>query len=179
MIKYLALLRGINVGGNNLIKMTDLKASFESMGFEDVSTYIQSGNVIFSSSIKSKAKLEKQIEKTLSDTFGYEALVVVVSADQMNSVVNDAPTGFGTSQEEFRYDVLFLKEPLKSEEAIQSLKFREGVDYAATGDGVLYFRRVLAKASQSYLSKLVSMPIYQQMTIRNWNTTYKINKLMH
>lgn len=178
-MKYVALLRGINVGGNNLIKMADLKACFETMGFEDVSTYIQSGNVIFSSSIKSKAKLEKQIEKTLSDTFGYEALVVVVSADQMNSVVNDAPAGYGTNQEEFRYDVLFLKEPLKSEEAIQSLKFREGVDYAATGDGVLYFRRVLAKATQSYLSKLVSMPIYQQMTIRNWNTTYKINKLMH
>lgn len=178
-MKYAALLRGINVGGNNIIRMTDLKACFESMGFENVSTYIQSGNVLFSSPIKTKAKLEKQIERSLSETFDYEALVVVVSADQLNSVVNDAPAGYGTNQDEFRYDVLFLKEPLKSEEAILSLKFREGVDYAATGNGVLYFRRVDALASKSYLSKITLLPIYQQMTIRNWNTTYKLYTLMN
>lgn len=178
-MKYLALLRGINVGGNNIISMPNLKICFESMGFDDVSTYIQSGNVLFSSPLKDKLKLEKQIEEKLTETFGYNAMVVIISSKQLESIVNDAPAGFGTRPEDFRYDVLFLKEPLKSEEAILSLKFKEGVDYAATGEGVLYFRRLQARASQSYLSRITLLPIYKQMTIRNWNTTYKLYTLLN
>ena len=77
--QYLALLRGINVGGNNIIKMADLKACFESLGLTDVVTYIQSGNVIFKSAEKDKAKLTKMIEAGLSKRFNYEARLVVIS----------------------------------------------------------------------------------------------------
>jgi uncharacterized protein (DUF1697 family) len=65
MLQYLALLRGINVGGNNIIKMTDLKAGFENIGFSDVSTYIQSGNVIFKSEENNKTKIINLIERSL------------------------------------------------------------------------------------------------------------------
>ena len=67
--RYVALLRGINVGGNNLIKMSELRSSFAGMGFNEVQTYIQSGNVVFSSKKMAKAKLEALIEKALSDAF--------------------------------------------------------------------------------------------------------------
>ena len=71
MNQYLVLLRGINVGGKNIIKMADLKASFEEMGFSSVVTYIQSGNVLFQSEEKDKALLTTKVEKGLSKRFQF------------------------------------------------------------------------------------------------------------
>lgn len=172
--RYIALLRGINVGGNNIIKMVDLKASFESMGFSDVVTYIQSGNVLFNSTKKDKAKLEIQIEKALSETFNYKSRVVIIAQQHLQTIVKEAPKDFGVDAAQYRYDVLFLKEPLTAKEAITNIKTREGVDSAHAGQGVLYFSRLIAKAGQSYLSEVVKLPIYKEMTIRNWNTTTKL-----
>src|SRR5688572_22043475 len=88
--RYVALLRGINVGGNNLIKMIELRSSFASMGFGDVATYIQSGNVVFSSKQTNKTKLTALIEKALSEAFSYESKVVVISRSDMEQVVAQA-----------------------------------------------------------------------------------------
>ncbi|MGD0710922.1 MAG: DUF1697 domain-containing protein [Bacteroidales bacterium] len=178
-IQYLALLRGINVGGNNIIKMTELKACFETMGFTDVATFIQSGNVLFKSTEKDKAKLTKKIEKTLSDNFNYKSLVVLTTYDQLETIVKKAPKGYGENPDEYRYDVLFLKEPLTSEVAIKTIKEREGVDKAYAGKGVLYFSRLISKAGQSYLTKIISLPVYKNITVRNWNTTTKLFELMN
>lgn len=172
--RYIALLRGINVGGNNIIKMADLKASFESMGFSDVVTYIQSGNVLFNTGKKDKSKLEAQLEKALSETFNYNSRVVIITQQHLKTVVKEAPKNFGTDATQYKYDVLFLKEPLTSQEAIKSIKIRDGVDSAYAGQDVLYFSRLIAKAGQSYLSEVVKLPIYKEMTIRNWNTTTKL-----
>ncbi|HCS21525.1 MAG TPA: DUF1697 domain-containing protein [Bacteroidetes bacterium] len=177
-LRYVVLLRGINVGGNNIIKMTDLKASFEKMGFQNVSTYIQSGNVLFSSDSSDKEALSKKIEQALSHAFNYKSKVVLVSQKNLSKVVDEAPPGFGIEPDLFRYDVLFLKPPLTPENAVQKLTLREGVDKVWQGDGVLYFSRLIAKAGQSYLNKLVSMSIYKEMTVRNWNTTSKLLELM-
>jgi uncharacterized protein (DUF1697 family) len=177
-IQYLALLRGINVGGKNIIKMTDLKACFENMGFSDVTTYIQSGNVLFKSAENDKVKLSKKIEKELSARFDYSARLVTVTHKELKKTVDAAPRGFGSKPEKFRYDVIFLKEPLTPKEAMKSVSIREGVDAAYTGTHVLYFSRLISRASQSYLTKIISLPVYQSMTIRNWNTTTKLLALM-
>ena len=171
---YLALLRGINVGGKNIIKMADLKACFESLGFADVVTYIQSGNVLFKSAEKDKAKLTTMIEKELSTRFNYSARLVIVTHKELKKTVEAAPRGFGSDPEKFRYDVLFLKEPLTPKEAMKSVSTKDGVDAAFTGEHVLYFSRLISKASQSHLTKIISMPVYQSMTVRNWNTTTKL-----
>ncbi|NVO11283.1 MAG: DUF1697 domain-containing protein [Bacteroidales bacterium] len=181
MIKnhYLALLRGINVGGNNIIKMADLKACFESMGFTDVVTYIQSGNVLFKSNESDQTKLSKMIEKVLSDTFSYKSMIVLVPSNLLENAVKKAPKGFGTNPEEYKYDVVFLKEPLTPDEALKSIKTRDGIDNVYSGNGVLYFSRLISKAGQSYLTKIISLPVYQSMTIRNWNTTSKLLELVN
>lgn len=176
--QYVALLRGINVGGNNIIKMADLKSCFEGMGLGDVLTYIQSGNVLFRSGLKSKPALVSKIEMGLSDRFRYKSRVVLVSRKQLTSVVKNAPRGFGAEPDRYRYDVIFLKEPLTARAAMKSVTVKEGVDRVYEGKGVLYFSRLIAKASQSRLSKVVSLPIYQEMTIRNWNTTTTLLSLM-
>ncbi|MBN2196520.1 MAG: DUF1697 domain-containing protein [Polyangiaceae bacterium] len=177
MTRYVALLRGINVGGKNLIKMADLKACFEAQGFGDVATYIQSGNVLFSAQGKTAA-LTAQIEAALSDAFAYQASLVLRSQEQMTAVVGRAPAGFGVEPKDFRYDVLFLKEPLTASAALEVLPRKEGVDEAWAGAGVLYFSRLIKKATSSQLTRVVSMPIYKQMTIRNWNTTSKLTALL-
>lgn len=175
---YLALLRGINVGGNNIIKMADLKVCFENMGFTDVVTYIQSGNVLFKSAEKDKLKLINRTEKVLSERFSYKSRIVVITQKELRKIVDGTPEGFGEDLDQYRYDVIFLKEPLTAREAMKNIRIKEGVDKAFTGRYVLYFSRLISKASQSRLTKIITLPIYQYMTIRNWNTTTKLLALM-
>jgi uncharacterized protein (DUF1697 family) len=178
MPSYVALLRGINVGGRNVIKMPALKACFEADRFEDVTTFIQSGNVLFSSPETNGLELAGRIEATLSETFGYSAAVVVRSRRQMRAIVARAPKGFGAEPAKYRYDVIFLKEPLTAKAAIASVPTKPGVDEAHAGTGVLYFSRLTSQATQSRLSRIVSSPIYPSVTIRNWNTTTKLLGMM-
>ena len=175
---YVALLRGINVGGRNLIKMTDLKACFESLGLQNVKTFIQSGNILFSSDESDVGKLTARVEAALSKTFNYESKLVLRSLQQMKAIVAKAPKGFGTKPATYRYDVIFLKEPLTAAKAMKSVTTKEGVDEAYAGSGVLYFSRLSSKATQSRLPRIIGLPIYQNMTIRNWNTTTKLLALM-
>src|SRR5919109_1571013 len=138
MGQYVALLRGINVGGKNLIRMADLKACFEENGFENVMTYIQSGNVLFESGERSAAKLTQRIEEILSTTFNYQASVVLRSRSQLRSIVERAPDGFGTQPSRFLSDVIFLKPPLTAAAALKVVPTRDGVDRLWAGTGVLY-----------------------------------------
>jgi uncharacterized protein (DUF1697 family) len=175
---YVALLRGINVGGNNLIKMVALKACFEKQGFRDVLTYIQSGNVVFAAPGANQQQLTVRIEKALSKTFAYQSRVVVRSLDQMKATVANAPRGFGRQPTVYLYDVVFLKDPLTADDALQSVSVKPGVDRVWAGERVLYSSRLISKATQSGLSRVVGTPAYQSMTIRNWNTTTRLIELM-
>jgi uncharacterized protein (DUF1697 family) len=172
--RYVALLRGINVGGRNKILMAELTTCFEDAGFEDVTTYIQSGNVLFSSPKAPAGTLTARLESVLAKAFDYRASVVLRTTTQLRKIVAGAPAGFGGDPARYRYDVLFLKEPLTAAEVIATGNVKEGVDEAHAGTGVVYYSRLDAKAAQSRLSRLAGMPIYQNITARNWNTTTKL-----
>jgi uncharacterized protein (DUF1697 family) len=177
--QYLALLRGINVGGGNIVKMADLKACFEAARLENVATYIQTGNVLFETAEPNAGKLVRKLEQALSETFRpYKARIVLCSHAKLRRIVQKAPRDFGSQPEKYRYDVIYLKEPLTASAAMKSVPTKPGVDAAFTGPDVLYFSRLIARASQSRLARIVTMAIYQDMTIRNWNTTRKILALM-
>jgi uncharacterized protein (DUF1697 family) len=178
MIAYVALLRGINVGGNNVIKMSDLKAAFEALDLSAVATYIASGNVLFETGEKDAAALTRRIETALSARFGYDSKIVLRSRAQMKAVVAGAPRGFGSRPALRRYDAIFLKEPLTAREALESITIAEGVDEAHAGKGVLYFSRLIAQAARSRLGRVVMLPVYKRMTIRNWNTTTKLEAML-
>lgn len=174
---YVALLRGINVGGKNLISMAELRAEFERDGYESVRTYIQSGNVLFETDA-APAGLEDSIENLLAERLRCPVLVVVRSHRQLADVVASAPAGFGADLSERLSDVVFLKDPLTSAEAMEVVTVRDGVDRAWAGDGVVYFDRLAERRTQSRLSRLVSTPRYQRMTIRNWSTTTRLLALL-
>jgi uncharacterized protein (DUF1697 family) len=96
----------------------------------------------------------------------------------MQAIVAGAPKRFGAAPDRYRYDVLFLKKPLTAATAMKTVPAREGVDDVQAGTGVLYYSRLISEASRSRLSKIVSLPIYQRMTIRNWRTTTKLLEMM-
>jgi uncharacterized protein (DUF1697 family) len=159
--------------------MTDLKACFEASKLENVATFIQSGNVLFEAAEKDSAELVKKIEQTLSKTFSpYQARIVLCSHAKLREIVRKAPKGFGNQPQKYRYDVIYLREPLTAAEAMKSVLTKAGVDEAFAGSGVLYFSRLIAKAAQSRLARIVGLPVYKDLTIRNWNTTSKILALM-
>ena len=176
--RYLALLRGINVGGKNIIRMTDLKACFENSGCTDVATFIQSGNVMFRSAEKDRNKLEHAIERSLSARFKYASRVVLLTYRQLDRVVVQAPESFGASPDAYRYNVIFLKRPLTGSGAMKNVTLKPGVDTACSCNGVLYFSVLKSEASRSHLTKIIGLPMYQHMTIRNWNTTTRVHALM-
>ncbi len=175
---YIALLRGINVGGNNIIKMSDLKACFEDMGFGSVATYIQSGNIVFESDHVELETIEDKIRNGLYQNFSYNGTVVLISSHDLQRVIADAPEDFGTDYDRYKYDVLYLKKPLTAREALEDIPVKESVDDAFAGPGVVYYRRSVEHLSKSRLNKLPSMPVYQNITIRNWKTSNKILEMV-
>jgi len=175
---YVALLRGINVGGKNIIKMAELKECLLAAGFENVSTYIQSGNVLFTGPVTDAERLERELTAALHERFAYQAPVAVRSLIQMQEIISRKPKGFGDEPDLYRSEVIYLIKPLTPSEAMKIVKLKEGVDAAAKGPDVLYFARLTARAGQSYISRIVGTPAYQHMTIRNWNTTTKILAMM-
>jgi uncharacterized protein (DUF1697 family) len=175
-VQYLALLRGINVGGKNLVKMTDLREGFEESGVDDVATYIASGNVLFRAPRQKRDELAARIESDLTRRFGIELKVVLLTDALLEGVVEGAPRGFGAKTH--LSDVIFLRKPVTVKKAFGLLETRDGIDRAWAGTNVLYFSRLKAKASGSRLSRVVALPEYKNMTIRSWSTTTKLLALM-
>ena len=175
---YLALLRGINVGGKNIIKMDSLKKTFEEMGFSGVKTYIQSGNIIFSSGETDKVKLTQVIEKALTEKFKYEARVLLLGLAEYQKIIDGAPTGFGEEPEKYRHDVWFLMTGLNAAELMRNISIREGVDSVYKEKNAIYTKRLTSQMGKSRLSRIIQTPMYQNITIRNWNTSKKLLELM-
>ena len=173
----MALLRGINVGGRNKVAIADLRNALEASGYGDVSTYIQSGNVLFAAS-RPRAELERHVERVLEARFGFPIVVVVRSHSQLRRIVEHAPDGFGAEPGTYHSDVVFLKAPLTAKQAMRVVELRDGVDEAWPGNGVVYFARLSAERTKSKMGKIVGTPEYQQMTIRSWTTTQKLAGLL-
>ncbi len=175
--RYVALLRGINVGGRNLVSMADLRGAFEAAGYRAVRTYIQSGNVLFESDA-ARESLEDDLETMLEHELGRPLVVVLRSHLQLREVIEKAPDGFGKQPSSYHSDVIFLKAPLSSERVMSVVELREGVDQAWPGAGVLYFQRLSERRAQSRMSRIVGTPEYQRMTIRSWTTATKLLGLL-
>lgn len=176
---YLALLRGVNVGGNAKVPMAELKACFEQLGFKHARTFINSGNIIFQSDLGNEEKIVSKIEPALEAHFDLKISVLVINHAHYGRIVNEAPKDWG-SREDFKYNALFLLPPYKEQEALESMgTLRSDVETVVIGEGVLYQSVSKTLFGRATTSKLAGMPIYKRMTVRNYNTTTKLWKLMN
>lgn len=178
-MKYIALLRGVNVGGKNKVSMAELRLHLEHEGHQNVQTYINSGNVLLESKLDARS-LAASIEDILTKNFALESLlikVLVLTCDQLKAVVNNKPKGFGEQPNIYHSDVIFLI-GVSAKDAMKVFKPKEGVDKIWQGDGVVYSQRVTELRTKSRLNQIMGTPEYKSMTIRNWNTTTKLLKLI-
>jgi uncharacterized protein (DUF1697 family) len=176
-MKYLALLRGINVGGKNLIKMADLKTTVEKCGFTDVSTYIQSGNVLFSSSIKDPGAVREKLAKALEEDYGYRDRIIVRTQQQLKKTLAEVPPEWLT-RTDVRCYLGFLAEPLFAEDLIPQIELKNGVDFIEAGEGVLYMTTLASGLTKSKFTKMIGKSFYKDISMRNYNTARKLLELM-
>ena len=175
---YVALLRGINVGGHAIVSMKELKACFEGLGFQDVQTYINSGNVIFRTSRrKSAPALAAVIEAGIKAHRNMDIRVIVRSQDDIAAICREIPTGWVTD-EKMRTDVMFLWDEVDTPETIAAVAATPDVDRLIHVKGALIWNVNRKDYGRSKLPKIIGTKIYKHMTARNANTTRKLRELM-
>ena len=175
-MKYVALLRGINVGGKAKIEMPRLKLSFESIGCQKVSTYINSGNVIFNHDCLQK-DLVNLIEQAIQNDFGFKVRIVLRSQDAIHELCKTIPAGW-TNDNIQRTDVLFLWDEINSPEIINNLKFNSDIENMQYADGAVVWNISRKNVRRGAGVKLIKSELYKFMTARNINTVRKIDELM-
>jgi uncharacterized protein (DUF1697 family) len=126
MKKFIALLRGINVSGQKKIKMTDLKKLFEDLNFTNVETYIQSGNVLFSTNSRNPDSVKNKIEKGIEAKYGYKVQVILKTPDELSSALKKNPFHKNKKRDTGKLYYTFLSEK-PSKENLKNLK---GIDYS-------------------------------------------------
>ncbi len=174
-MRYVALLRGINVGGNNKLVMSELKLMCEKLGFNEVSTYINSGNVFFEVEKSPNNILEAMIEQEILTTFKLNIPVLVRSKDQIEQTLSIVPATWENDKNQ-KTDVLFLWRELDTPDIIQLLSPRQDVDEAIYSPGAVVWRVPRELTGKSALTKIVGTPNYRLMTVRNINTLRAIAK---
>ncbi|WP_145332398.1 DUF1697 domain-containing protein [Paenibacillus xylanexedens] len=177
---YVALLRGINVGGNNKIGMKQLKETFEQAGMHKVVTYINSGNIIFADyedRSDAHAELSALLEQAIAADFGLQIKVLVRDMDEMTSVMQALPSHW-TNDDQAKSDVLFLWEEINDIDILDKLPLKPGIGELVYVPGALLYSVGREEATRSGMNKLAGSKIYSYMTVRNVNTTRKIYALM-
>jgi uncharacterized protein (DUF1697 family) len=177
VVRRVALLRGINVGGKSLIRMEDLRACVEEAGHRDVSTYIASGNVLFDASERSAPKLEDQLERAIHARFGLQLRVVVRTARELGKLVTEIPPHW-IGNDSLRVNVAFLARGVDVAQLVRDLPPRDAVDeVAVVGKDFAWATRRDA-LTRSALRKVTAHAAYRELTIRNINTTMKLRDLL-
>jgi uncharacterized protein (DUF1697 family) len=170
MIKYLALLRGINVSGHNMIKMDALKKMLENMGFQNVETYIQSGNIFFDSEEENAASVGFKIKQEISKVFGYDVPVIMVSKTDLELCFKNNPYLKEKECDIKKLYVAFISKELTAA-AINDLKISNfKPDEAAIDGSRIYIKYAIGAGKTNLDQKYIEKKINVVATIRNWNT---------
>lgn len=174
---YLALLRGINVGGNNKVDMKQLKVAFEEAGMTNVRTYINSGNIIFETKTTALPSLTSKLESVIESNFGFHVKVLLITFGTIETVVKALPDTW-LNDSTMKCDIMFLWEHVNKPAVLDELRIKpeiEDVQYVA---GAIIWRVDRKNVTKSGIARLVGTDLYKHMTIRNCNTVRKLYALM-
>ena len=173
---YTALLRGINVGGNNKISMKELKEAFEQAGMSSVKTYINSGNIVFTDD-RNKEQVTLVSEQAILEHFDLHIKVLVYSFGEYSRIAQAVPPEWA-NDERFKSDVLFLWEQADDEQVLEQLPLKPGIDRVHYVPGAILWSVDRENVTKSGMAKIIGTKLYKLVTVRNVNTVRKIYKLM-
>ncbi len=179
MTRYIALLRGINISGKNIISMTELKTALGEKGFADVKTYLNSGNVLFSDDEIDVVKLAEEIRIILSETFHLEIPVFVISQDELKGLLSKAPSWWGSDSKDIYDNLIFAIAPHSIETVADKIgepsAELEKVQIYGNAAFWSFDRKLYAKAN--WWKKTATPGIGEMITIRTANTLRKIAEM--
>ena len=176
--RFLALLRGINVGGKNIIAKDALSQCFQDLGFSNVRTYIQSGNILFQTAETSVKALTTAIEAGLTTRFSYDAQAVVLSRSKYKSAVQAAPDDWGKNDEQ-KHNALFTLSGITPRRLLAQLPPpTTDIETVTSGPGVIFWSAAKKQLAKTTMMKLAKSPVYLQVTVRNHNTVFKLLELL-
>jgi len=177
MTTHLALLRGINVSGHNMIKMDALKAALENIGFQNVQTYIQSGNVFVDTEEENAAAVGFKIKQEIFKVFGHEVPTVVIGKSDLESCFKNNPFLKEKELDIKKIYVAFLSIPQRSE-SINDLKMSQvKPDEASIDESRIYIKYAVGAGKTRFDQKYIEKKLNVTATIRNWNTVTQLLKI--
>jgi uncharacterized protein (DUF1697 family) len=177
MTTHLALLRGINVSGHNMMKMEALKTMLENIGFTNVRTYLQSGNVFVDTEEESASKVGFMIKQEIFKVFGHEVPVVVITKEDLELCFKNSPYLKEKDVDTKKLYVAFVSIALKSEN-INDLKISQFKPDEASIDGNRIFIKYAVGAGKTrFDQKYIEKKLNLTATIRNWNTVTNLLKM--
>jgi uncharacterized protein (DUF1697 family) len=165
------------VGGHAKVEMAKLKATFETLGFRSVRTYINSGNVLFESNAKDRLGLTRKIERGVERDAGFPIQTLVRTADEIEGLVDSIPRSW-VNDRTMRCDVLFLWPDVDSPAVLAEIPIRRELEDLVYRPGALVWRVDRAKVGQSRVGRIIGSDLYRKLTIRNVNTVRKLNALL-
>src|SRR3989440_3615360 len=179
MTRYVSLFRGINVGGHQTVPMNELKELHEALGLKDVVTYIQSGNVVFSSDDADLAQLPRQIEDGFAKKFGFQVKVMVRTSAELQDIIDNNPFQNQTMKEPKLMVVLFLATRPESTAMEDLQKTYVGPEeLCLIGQELfVYYPNGIGRSKLSLT--LIEKKLKTIGTGRNWNTILQLQKLIH
>lgn len=176
-MKYIALLRGINVGGKNRLPMPELRSAFEAHGFSEVSTYINSGNVLFSSDGTDVLPLGEKCRALIQSGFQIDIPVVVISAQVLTDALAHAPPWWNASKDS-KHNAIFVIPPATAKAVCTQVgDIKPEYEQVDSYGPVIFWSAPLRTFSRTRWSKVVGSAAYGSITIRNANTALKLAEL--
>lgn len=178
-MKYIVLLRGINISGKNKISMNELKAGLEKIGFENVSTYLNSGNAIFQSEIDNKEVIKENIQRMIKERFNLEIPVYVTTASELEDILKHTPEWWGTNNKEIYDNMIFIIPPTKYEEVYNTIgETKENLEKIQEYNNIIFWSYKLKEYRKTnWWPKTAGTSISDKITIRTANTMRKVLEL--
>ncbi|MEA2827166.1 MAG: hypothetical protein QOG43_1605 [Actinomycetota bacterium] len=173
---YVALLRGINVGGNCAVDMRALRATFDRLGFGNVRSYINSGNVVFTASNPGDAELARRIEAAVAGDFGVAIPLVLRTAAELAMVAESVPAAW-VNDASMKCDVFFLWPDVDRPSIVDDVPHNPAIEDLRYVPGALVRRIDREHVNRSPLTRIVGTDLYRRMTARNINTVRKLRDL--
>jgi uncharacterized protein (DUF1697 family) len=173
---YVAFLRGVNVGGKGIVSMAAIKEALVALGLSDVRTYINSGNVIFSTRASHAEQLTARIEKALEQHTGMAIKVLVMDHKTLKKMVDAIPRNW-VDDKTMRTYVLLLWKELDDRRIVERLPIKPGVDELRYTPGAVVWHVDRENVGRSQMNRIVGTALYKKITIRSANTMRKLNEL--